>query len=304
MDSVQRRQLLDLVLWTLRILQRIHCPQCYKQLGPHFNSLARFICCTGCHMQPESASALLRYQHAMDTFGCQNSLDMSMELHRFSDDLRSLDWAKQLGSRNNFLCVLLHLVLCRFTRTDWICKNLQHQWLGELQEAVVQDEEALGILWDHATMVLQVLLLLSVHFQRERGVRCTFIASADSAGGVLTDTRTKNNFVQICTKYTAVKEDGFTAWICHQASQEGPAFHPGKRLVQLGRCFQAVLFSIAKHLPDLCLAMAYAGLQTVVARKEVSPGAETLAALFLSETSFSGAFRSLCLAAGMNSKGE
>lgn len=158
MDKMQRGKLLEHVLATLNLLKRIQCPKCYEQLGQHFEVLADFICCRcGAKQQPARVrQILLRYQHALDTFGCCSSLKMSTELHSFSDEIRNLKWTAEISSPKNVLCVLLHLVLCRMTGTEWICKKLQNRWLAELQEAVVHDEEVLSDLWGCAAIALQV----------------------------------------------------------------------------------------------------------------------------------------------------
>lgn len=158
MDKMQRGELLEHVLSTLSILKRVQCPKCYDKLGLHFEILADLICCrSSAKQQPAQArQILLHYQHALDAFGCSSALKLSTELHRFSDDIRSLKWTGEISSPKNSLCVLLHLVLCRFTGTEWICHKLRNRWLAELQDAVVRDEQALSDLWGCAAVALQV----------------------------------------------------------------------------------------------------------------------------------------------------
>lgn len=166
-DMNERSQLLDHIISTLRLLQFIQCQRCFEQLFPQYGHLAELICCK-CGPNGDGgvvSASLLRYQNALSTFGCKNILPLSNRISRFSEDARSVDWSQEISSQQNTVCVLLHLVLCRFTGSDWMYKMLLQRWMSELQEAVVQDEAVLCALWECACTTLQVVLwpALMVH---------------------------------------------------------------------------------------------------------------------------------------------
>lgn len=96
------------------------------------------------------------------------------------------------------------------------------------------------------------------------------------------------------------------SWVCHMTACENDDGEVDNSHMCLASCFQAALLNIGEYLPDLGVAIAHSGLHALISCHAKPPcrTVRTMASLFLTQASLSLAFRSLCLAAGMNYKGE